>query len=257
MHLIKKMTPVASWACYAALVIVVALTISATLVTVAQPRKPRALPTHASTTPPILRIINLDKDAERYATVVNDLADVGWELRRIPGVAHKLGKEGCRRAHVRANEDALRGAEPYYVICEDDIRPIVSAEVIREVMINAMRIDAHLVLFECAANLERKIRLWTSPHANFYRITGGGNNAGCYMCSHSFGRVLTDHLKRTPNKHVDHSWQALWRSHAVYLSCPQLFVQRAGASNQSNVDYRDEAAPLDWSKVCVRRDPTQ
>ena len=69
------------------------------------------------------------------------------------------------------------------------------------------------------------------------------------MCSRSFGKVLVDHLEKHKRQHIDHSWQKLWGDYKVYISRPQLFVQRAGFSNQNDVEYRDENSPLDWSHV--------
>jgi len=80
-----------------------------------------------------------------------------------------------------------------------------------------------------------------------YRIYSGGNNAGIYLCSKHFGIKLIKHWINSPGRHIDHSWQELWKSNNVFFHRPQLFHQIEGYSNQNDVVYRETTIPFDWN----------
>lgn len=194
--------------------------------------------------------INLDKDTDRRKLIHRTLSSIFYpeDIHRIPGVYHKIGREGCRLAHIKAHETAISRGHPYYIICEDDIKPIVELSDIAKYIRTSIASNPDLVLFEQGGGIEHRIQMVNSDvsSANLYRIFGGGNNTGCYICSRDFGQKLINHWKTRPNRHIDHSWQPLWKDHVVYFHRPQLFIQRAGQSNQSDIDWRDEAVPFNW-----------
>lgn len=192
--------------------------------------------------------INLPKDTDRLKfinNVLNTISDTK-NIFRIEGVTHELGLEGCRLAHIKANIAAINHGSQYYIIAEDDIQPLVESSEITKFIENSTQFKPDLVLFEQGQDLEKNIDL-VKETENMYRIFGGGNNTGCYMCSREFGIKLVKHWLAHPRQHVDHSWQKLWKTHKVYFHKPQLFHQKEGYSNQSDVVYRNSQKPFDWN----------
>lgn len=200
-----------------------------------------------TTTIPIF-FINLDKDKDRLDHIqglLNKIFDKS-DIHRIPGVRHSLGLEGCRLAHINAHINAINKGFDYYLIAEDDIQPLVDIDTIKQYINDSIKINPDLVLFEQGEKLEKYIKL-KEVTPNMYRIFGGGNNTGCYLCSKEFGIKLIKHWIYNPGQHVDHSWQKLWTTNNVYFHRPQIFQQKEGYSNQNDVDYRQTIKPFDWN----------
>lgn len=192
--------------------------------------------------------INLDKDKDRLEHiqgVLNKIFD-NSDIHRIPGVKHTLGLEGCRLAHINAHIFGINKGVDYYLIAEDDIQPLVNIDTIKKYINDSIMIHPDLVLFEQGERLEKYIKL-KEVTPNMYRIFGGGNDTGCYLCSKEFGIKLIKHWICSPGKHIDHSWQKLWQSNNVYFHRPQIFHQKGGYSNQNNIEYRQTAKPFDWN----------
>jgi GR25 family glycosyltransferase involved in LPS biosynthesis len=200
-----------------------------------------------TTTIPIF-FINLDKDKDRLDHIqrlLNKIFDKS-DIHRIPGVRHSLGLEGCRLAHINAHINAINKGFDYYLIAEDDIQPLVDIDTIKQYINDSIKINPDLVLFEQGERLEKYMKL-KEVTPNMYRIFGGGNNTGCYLCSKEFGIKLIKHWIYNPGKHVDQSWQKLWTTNNVYFHRPQIFQQKEGYSNQNDVDYRGTIKPFDWN----------
>lgn len=194
--------------------------------------------------------INLDKDTDRLQHIQRVLSDIFLpeQIHRISGVVHTEGKHGCRLAHIRAHTQAISHGHPYYLICEDDLTPLTSdsKEIVRFIQ-DSISARPSLVLFEQAEGIESRVRMHASdgrPH--LYRILGGGQGTGCYLCSRQFGIQLIELWTRVTKRHIDYSWQQLWESNDVYFHRPQLFIQRAGNSNQNDVGWRAAQRPFDW-----------
>jgi len=190
--------------------------------------------------------INLEKDKERLKFIQNMLYNIFDTVYRIEGVKHDIGLEGCRLAHINAHVSAINKGFNYYIIAEDDIQPIVNTTNITSYILKTISFNPDLVLFEQGQHLEKQIKL-SKINENMYRIYGGGNNTGCYLCSKNFGIKLIKHWIKNPFKHIDHTWQELWKSNHVYFHRPQLFQQREGYSNQNDVGYRKTTIPFDWN----------
>lgn len=193
--------------------------------------------------------INLEKDTDRLEHMQNMLSNIfnKKNIYRINGVQNKLGLEGCRLAHINANIAAINYRFPYYLIAEDDIQPLIDTDEILNYIKNSINVNPDLVLFEQGQDLEKKIKLELSnENKNLYRIYSGGNNTGCYMCNRNFGIKLVEHWTKFPNEHIDGTWQILWKDNDVYFHRPQLFHQKEGPSNQSDIDYRETIKPFDW-----------
>lgn len=192
-------------------------------------------------------VINLEKDKDRMDLFRKNIYPIFKNnVSRIEGVKHKIGMIGCRLAHTKANISAINKGHPYYIICEDDILPLLDKGEINQFIKNIIKEDPDLVLFEQGINLEKRIKMRKTNNKNLYRLFGNGNNAGAYLCKREFGIKLIDHWTKNPNKHIDISWRDLWPSHKVYFHRPQLFIQNEGYSNQSNINWRDKTTPFDW-----------
>jgi len=191
--------------------------------------------------------INLKKDTDRLSYIKKTLSTIFDEnyIYRIEGVQHKLGLEGCRLAHIKANKEAIKKGYKYYIITEDDIKPLLDKQNIKKHIYNSISFNPDLVLFEQGEKLETKIKLQKKTN-NMYRIFSGGNNTGFYLCSLNFGKQLVNHWDKYKFIHIDYLWQALWKKNNVYFYRPQLFNQKEGKSNQSDVNYRNEIKPFDW-----------
>jgi GR25 family glycosyltransferase involved in LPS biosynthesis len=193
--------------------------------------------------------INLEKDTARLEHMQNMLSKIfdKKNIYRINGVQNKLGLEGCRLAHINANITAINYRFPYYLIVEEDIQPLLDTNQILDYIKNSTNVNPDLVLFEQGQDLEKKIKLeLNNQNKNLYRIYSGGNNTGCYMCNRNFGIKLVEHWTKFPNEHIDGTWQILWKDNDVYFHRPQLFHQKEGPSNQSDIDYRETIKPFDW-----------
>jgi len=191
--------------------------------------------------------INLDKDKDRLQHIqelLNKIFDKN-DIYRIPGVKNSLGLEGCRLAHINAHISAINKGFDYYVIAEDDIQPLVKIDTIKQYIDESIKMKPDLVLFEQGERLEKYMKL-EKVNINMYRIFGGGNNTGCYLCSKEFGIKLIHHWIYNRGIHVDQSWQKLWLDNNVYFHRPQIFHQKEGYSNQNDVDYRETIKPFDW-----------
>ena len=88
-----------------------------------------------------------------------------------------------------------------------------------------------MVLFEQGQHLEKRIEL-SKITENMYRIYGGGNNAGFYLCSKNFGIKLIKHWIKIPFQHIDQTWKSLWKSNNIYFNRPQLFHQKENKKNK-------------------------
>lgn len=204
--------------------------------------------------------INLEKDRNRrnYITKLLSLAFPKNKITRIPGIVHSIGLEGCRLAHIKANTVALETKKPFYIILEDDIESLVPLDNIIKYIHNIIyTIKFDLVLLEQGTNLETSINM-IQENKNLYRVFGGGNNAGAYLCTHEFGKKLVQLWKKNPLWHCHHSWQTIWPFHNVFFHKPVIFNQRAGKSNQSEVDPRKRNVPFQfqlWDKYKKRPIP--
>lgn len=190
--------------------------------------------------------INLEKDKERLISIKNMLHKIFYSVYRIEGVKHHIGIEGCRLAHINAHIKAINEGFDYYVIAEDDIQPLVDTNTIMSYIIKTISYNPDMVLFEQGQNLEKRIEL-SKITENMYRIYGGGNNAGCYLCSKNFGIKLIKHWVKIPFIEIDYTWQSLWKSNNIYFHRPQLFHQKENYSNTVNNLYRQITLPFDWN----------
>ena len=213
------------------------------------------------TKPPPVFYINMDKDADRRARVEEDLGRVfgGWtDVSRVRGLADgRGGLYGCRLAHMKAHRAALattRGENGYYIIAEDDVRPLRCPETIRAYIGIAMRADADMMMLEHGGGGETKATL--QPIVDYdgrrlrefyrYHSTVHGFGMACMLVRASFGRRLLRLWQKYSDEHCDVAAFRIMPSHRILMPNPQLFAQREYPSSQTDVDIRSCQRPFDF-----------
>lgn len=211
--------------------------------------------------PPPVYYINMDRDTERNACVRADLQSVfgGWtSVVRVRGMPDaRGGMSGCRVAHTKAHRLALRHARhasDYYIVAEDDIRPLRCPETIRAYITIAMRANADMMMMEHAkgevnADLQPIVDYTGRKLREFYRYRSRENGFGfaCMLFRASFGQKLLRVWEKTKTKHCDLAAFELMPSHRVLFANPQLFAQRAYHSCQDDVGMRPNQEPFDFA----------
>ena len=227
-----------------------------------KPREPYLLRVRSGPTkPPPVFYINMDKDADRRARVERDLNRVfgGWtDVTRVRGLADgRGGRRGCRLAHMKAHGAALataRGEDGYYIIAEDDVRPLRCPETIRAYVSIAMRADADMMMLEHGGGGEAKAAL--QPIVDYdgrrlrefyrYHSTVHGFGMACMLVRASFGRRLLRLWQKYTDEHCDVTAFRIMPSHRILMPNPQLFAQREYPSSQTNVNVRPNQRPFDF-----------
>ena len=216
---------------------------------------PSPLPTIPPTTTPNnfpIYYLNLAHDTDRRTSITNTLTSTfpGHPITRIPGVRHRFGVEGCRLSHIDAHITAVGHGHQYYLVCEDDIVPCSfpnSADSIDNYIYQILATPFDVVMLESGCDIERRIKLQRST-PNLYRVYGGGNNLGCYLCHRDFGLQLIKYWYQQPKVNCDHSLFRFLKHHSQYrgyLHRPCLFRQHAGKSNVGR-NRTHEAKLFNW-----------
>lgn len=216
--------------------------------------------------------INLDRDKTNRKFTESTLKPIFSDITRIPGVLHRLGREGCRLAHIKANMTGIAKTKPgeYYIVFEDDIQVNPNAKMstfqIQEAIKRSANTNADMIMFNiqnypydvqmvnAPANIRASSRGTAPPE--FYRLLGGVGSGAAYMVKHEFGKKLVDVWRKHPMQHIDLTWHSLWPSHIVLVHRPLLFLQRVGPSRTDDTTWRDEndAAIQDfnWNEVSIQ-----
>lgn len=218
--------------------------------------------TDATPSPPPVFYINMDTDVVRNNKVYSDLHQIfsPWTtVQRVSGVIDpRGGKYGCRRAHMKAHMEGLKKIESdddYYIVAEDDIRPLRTRDTICAYIKTAMRLSADMVFLEHAGDLETHTALQPVceqnglPVGEFYRYCSGcgGWGFGCVLVKGSFGKRLLQLWKMYTADHCDVTALRLREHAAVLFPNPQLFAQREYASNGDDVSTRQAQRPFDFA----------
>lgn len=188
--------------------------------------------------------INLDTDISNNVSARRILSSVFSQVERVPGVLHTIGREGCRQAHVKANQRGIASSKPggYYAVFEDDItlnvNPAFAAQTIQE----ATRIDADLVLLNIQ-NYPNSAKLGMATQSGshtFHRIYGGVGSGLAYIVRHEFGRDLVKlwSKRSSHRKHIDLTWHQLWPSNKVYVHQPLIMLSAKGPSKTGDTKCR-------------------
>ena len=198
--------------------------------------------------------INLDKDVENRRYMESVVKKYLPTLKRVPGVLHKSGREGCRRAHINAQKAGIQATNPgeYYIVLEDDAKPNVSLREFSDYIKECQTIGADLILLN-VQNRPDTALLKATRNPRFYRAFGGTGSGLSYMVKHEFGKTLIDYWGQFPNSHIDIVWQDLWPEYSVYVHRPLLFLMKTGKSTTGDVvwrDLNDEACQdFEWDKL--------
>jgi len=212
--------------------------------------------------------INLDRDVKNKKLAETTLKPIFPNLKRSPGILHSVGREGCRLAHIKANESGIKSTKPgeYYIIFEDDARINPNANMDKNkilssikrssetgadmIMLNIQNFPYDVDMVDGPKNINRGKN---SPE--FYRLMGGVGSGLAYMVKHEFGKKLVANWKLPKNRmqHIDMTWHDLWPSNLILVHKPLLFLGRAGPSTTGDVTWRNESDPeiddFQWNLV--------
>tara|TARA_B110000285_G_scaffold156849_1_gene174987 strand:+ start:3082 stop:3870 length:789 start_codon:yes stop_codon:yes gene_type:complete len=211
--------------------------------------------------------INLDKDVKNKKQAENTLKPIFPNLKRSAGILHSVGREGCRLAHIKANESGVASTKPgeYYIIFEDDSRVNPNANMTKSQILAAVKrsseTGADMIMLNIQ-NFPYDVEMIDGPKninkgktPEFYRLLGGVGSGLAYMVKHEFGKKLIANWKLPQNhmKHIDMTWHDLWPSNLVLVHKPLLFLGRAGPSTTGDVTWRNESDPeiddFQWNLV--------
>lgn len=204
---------------------------------------------------PVSFFINLDEDKKEKNNMYANIKEYLPSINRISGVRHPIGKEGCRLAHIKANENGIKNTSPgeYYIILEDDAVPNVSPCAFRIAIKRCINnINSDLVLFNIQ-NYPKDIKMVKTHSPCLFRIYEGPGSGVAYMVKHEFGKKLVKHWKKHPKQHIDLTWQKLWMNNKVYIHKPLIFQHEPGKSKTGDVECRKridpECSDLRWDKI--------
>jgi len=207
--------------------------------------------------------INLDRDTKNKNLIEQSLKPMFPNLKRSPGILHSVGREGCRLAHIRANQTGVKATKPgeYYIILEDDANLNGKAKVTQQQALDAIKQSAETKADMILLNIQNfpyDVKMVGAPKnikppGKFYRLLGGVGSGLAYMVKHEFGKKLIEHWKKRPMDHIDLTWHELWPSNLVLVHKPLLFLSRAGPSTTGDVLWRNSSDPeiddFQWNLV--------
>lgn len=220
---------------------------------------------------PLIYVINLDRDAERLASIRDNLAKLGLGFERLPAVIGKevpeweklvdlpayawrnrldmprAGEVGCYLSHLMAMETFLRTGAPWCVILEDDVEVLPAcAEALRSL---AETDDWDLVkLFNFHSGMPVKKRELAGGHRLVAHLTRTTSSAA-YVVNRRAASTLLKTM-RPITEQVDHAldrpWETGLRTRGI-RPMPVVLAPVAGTS--STIGYQDKAkAPLTLGK---------
>jgi hypothetical protein len=204
-------------------------------------------------TPPAF-YINLDRDVANRIRTETTMKEIFPKLTRVPGVLHRVGREGCRQAHIAAQKMGIGATKPgeYYVVLEDDAKLNVSPRVASRAIEKATINGADLILLNIQ-NWYEEVKMAPTNNPSLFRLFGGTGSGLAYMVRHEFGQKLINHWNKHPFEHIDISWQKLWPTHVVLVHRPLLFLHQSGPSTTGDTLWRSsldrECQDFSWDKV--------
>jgi glycosyl transferase family 25 len=212
---------------------------------------------------PLIYVINLDRDAERLASIRDNLAKLGLGFERLPAVIGKevpeweklvdlpayawrnrldmprAGEVGCYLSHLMAMETFLRTGAPWCVILEDDVEVLPAcAEALRSL---AETDDWDLVkLFNFHSGMPVKKRELAGGHRLVAHLTRTTSSAA-YVVNRRAASTLLKTM-RPITEQVDHAldrpWETGLRTRGI-RPMPVVLAPVAGTS--STIGYQDKA----------------
>ena len=221
--------------------------------------------------PPILYVINLDRDLERLEAVRKNFASQGLSFERVPGIVGKElpdwrgyvdmpayarhnrqetprpGEIGCYLSHLKAMETFLRSEAAWCVIFEDDAEVLPGfVEVLRAL---GERTDWDMVkLFNFHSGLPvRKGRL-TATHDLVVHLTRTTSAAAYAVNRRAAKRLLESMLPMV--EQLDHAHDRPWETGLRIRGVRPMPVMLAPVSAaQSTIGYKDrDRSDRSWGK---------
>jgi glycosyl transferase, family 25 len=210
---------------------------------------------------PLIYVINLDRDAERLASVRGNLVALGLSFERIPAVIGKElpdwrshvdmgtyawrnrqdeprpGEVGCYLSHLKAMETFLRTDAPWCVILEDDVEVLPAcAEVLRAL---AEKEDWDLVkLFNFHSGLPVKKRALGAGHHLVAHLTRTTSSAAYVVNRRAAETLLKSMLPIS--EQVDHALDRPWETGLRIRGIrPMPVVLAPVATTTSTIGYQD------------------
>jgi len=212
---------------------------------------------------PLIYVINLDRDAERMASIRANLETLGLPFERLPAVVGKevpdweklvdlpayawrnrldtprAGEVGCYLSHLKAMETFLRTDAPWCVILEDDVEVLPAcAEVLRSL---AEKDDWDLVkLFNFHAGMPVTKRALAGGHRLVAHLTRTTSSAA-YVVNRRAAETLLQSM-RPISEQVDHAldrpWETGLRTRGIR---PMPVVLAPVAHTTSTIGYQDRS----------------
>jgi glycosyl transferase family 25 len=212
---------------------------------------------------PLIYVINLDRDAERMASIRDNLTRLGLGFERLPAVMGKdvpeweklvdlstyawrnrldtprAGEVGCYLSHLKALETFLKTDAPWCVVLEDDVEVLPAcAEVLRAL---GEKDDWDLVkLFNFHSGMPVKKRALPSGHELVVHLTRTTSSAA-YVVNRRAAESLLKSM-RPITEQVDHAldrpWETGLRTRGIR---PMPVVLAPVAHTTSTIGYQDKA----------------
>ena len=212
---------------------------------------------------PLIYVINLDRDAERLASIRANLGGLGLSFERLPAVIGKevpgweklvdmpayawrnrmdtprAGEVGCYLSHLKAMETFLRTEAPWCVILEDDVEVLPGCEAVLGAV--SEKDDWDLVkLFNFHSGMPVKKRDLVGGHHLVVHLTRTTSSAA-YVVNRRAAETLLKSM-RPISEQVDHAldrpWETGLRTRGIR---PMPVVLAAVAGTSSTIGYQDKA----------------
>ena len=212
---------------------------------------------------PLIYVINLDRDAERMASIRANLDALGLPFERLPAVMGKdvpeweklvdlpaygwrnrlnmprAGEVGCYLSHLLAMETFLRTEAPWCVILEDDVEVLPACAVVLRTL--AEKDDWDLVkLFNFHSGLPVQKRALGLGHHLVAHLTRTTSSAA-YVVNRRAAETLL-YSMRPISEQVDHAldrpWETGLRTRGIR---PMPVILAPFATTTSSIGYQDKA----------------
>ena len=210
----------------------------------------------------LIYVINLDRDAERMASIRANLEALGLPFERLPAVMGKdvpdweklvdlptyawrnrldmprAGEVGCTLSHLKAMETFLRTEAPWCVILEDDVEVLPACvDVLRSL---ADKDDWDLVkLFHFHAGMPVTKRALGAEHRLVVHLTRTTSSAA-YVVNRRAAETLLKSM-RPISEQVDHALDRPWETGLRVRGVrPMPVVLAPVAHTTSTIGYQDK-----------------
>lgn len=217
---------------------------------------------------PLIYVINLDRDAERMASIRGNLKALGLPFERLPAIMGKdvpdweklvdlsayawrnrldtprAGEVGCYLSHLKAMETFLRTDAPWCVVLEDDVEVLPACvDVLRAL---GEKNDWDLVkLFNFHSGMPVKKRELVGGHRLVAHLTRTTSSAA-YVVNRRAAETLLRTM-RPISEQVDHALDRPWETGLRIRGIrpmPVVLAPVAGASSTIGYQDRPKRRPL-------------